>query len=74
MRSQADARVLPEDFDNLQQWEKNWVKAFNASKCEVITSCPHGVKEHSYKTLVRPIIEYASTVWDPHTQTNISQI
>jgi len=24
--------------------------------------------------LVRPIFEYASTVWDPHTQTNISQM
>ena len=30
-----------------------------------LTSCPPDVKAQSYKTLVRPILEYASTVWDP---------
>ena len=29
-------------------------------------SCPQDVKEAAYKTLVRPIVEYGSTVWDPH--------
>ena len=29
-------------------------------------SCPKDVKEAAYKTLVRPILEYGSTVWDPH--------
>ena len=29
-------------------------------------SCPQDVKEAAYKTLVRPILEYGSTVWDPH--------
>ena len=29
-------------------------------------SCPQDVKEAAHKTLVRPIIEYGSTVWDPH--------
>ena len=29
-------------------------------------SCPQDVKEVAYKTLVRPILEYGSTVWDPH--------
>ena len=27
---------------------------------------PQDVKEAPYKTLVRPILEYGSTVWDPH--------
>ena len=31
-------------------------------------SCPQDVKEAAYKTMVRPIIEYGSSVWDPYTQ------
>ena len=29
-------------------------------------SCPQDVKEAAYKSLVRPILEYGSSVWDPH--------
>ena len=31
-------------------------------------SCPQDVKEAAYKGLVRPVIEYGSSVWDPHTK------
>ena len=31
-----------------------------------LSSCPQDVKEMAYKGLVRPILEYASPVWDPH--------
>ena len=30
-------------------------------------SCPPDVKEASYKGLVRPVLEYGRSVWDPHT-------
>ena len=30
-------------------------------------SCPESVKSEAYLTLVRPCLEYASSVWDPHT-------
>ena len=29
-------------------------------------SCPQDVKEAPYKSMVRPILKYGSTVWDPH--------
>ena len=31
--------------------------------------CPREIKSRCYKTLVRPIAEFASSVWDPHTKT-----
>ena len=30
-------------------------------------SCPQDVKEAAYKGMVRPILEYGSSVWDPHS-------
>ena len=39
-----------------------------------MTTCPQDIKAQSYKTLVRPILEYASSAWDPYTQTNITQL
>ena len=30
-------------------------------------SCPQNMKEAAYKGMVRPILEYGSSVWDPHT-------
>ena len=37
-------------------------------------SCPTHIKDMAYKTLVRPILDYCSSVWDPHTQTLINQL
>ena len=33
-----------------------------------ISSCPQAIKSRCYQTFVRPIVEYASTVWDPSTK------
>ena len=32
-----------------------------------------GLKSTAYKTLVRPQLEFASTVWSPHTATDIQK-
>ena len=35
---------------------------------------PTSVKKRAYETLVRPILEYASSVWDPHTESDIYKL
>ena len=36
-------------------------------------SIPH-LKEHAYKQIVLPSIEYCSTIWDPYQQTSIHKL
>jgi hypothetical protein len=38
--------------------------------CRNLSHCPTSIKNKCYKTLVRPQVDYASTVWDPHTKKN----
>jgi hypothetical protein len=39
-----------------------------------ISSCPSDIKAQCYKSLVRPIMEYASPAWAPYTSTNINKL
>ena len=45
--------------------------SFHPSKCQVHNK---DLKSTAYTTLVRPQLEYASTVWSPHTATNIRKL
>ena len=36
--------------------------------------CPVAVKQQMHFALVRPLLEYASSVWDPHTTSDIHKI
>ena len=36
--------------------------------------CPVLVKQQMYFALVRPLLEYASSVWDPHTTSDIQKL
>ncbi len=36
--------------------------------------CPQNTKEHAYMALVRPHLEYSSTVWDPNWKIDINMI
>ena len=39
-----------------------------------LRQCPPHIKTVCYKSMVRPILEYASSVWDPHTNANIQKL
>ena len=39
-----------------------------------INTCPSSIKEICYKLMIRPIIEYASTIWTPHLQKDILKL
>ena len=39
-----------------------------------LSACPKDIKALSYKSLVRPQVEYAATVWDPPTKTSNSKV
>ena len=39
-----------------------------------INYCPRHIKSNCHKTFVRPILEYASAIWAPHSQVDISAI
>ena len=39
-----------------------------------LSSCPERVKEAAYKAIVRPHMEYASSVWDPYLKKHVKQI
>jgi len=39
-----------------------------------LSSCPKAIKIQCYKSLVRPVLDYAAASWDPHTQTCIPQL
>ena len=58
---------------HIQNTCKKANNTLNFLRRNIKISCPR-LKEQAYKTLVRPHLEYAATVWDPHTKTNIQKV
>ena len=40
----------------------------------ILSSCLKDIMASSYKSLVRPQVEYAATIWDPPTKTSIIKV
>ena len=58
---------------HIQQTEKkaNTTRAFLQRN---LYMCPRKTKEMCYTTLVRPIMEYGSIIWDPFTTQNTNRL
>ena len=48
-------------------------KACSFLQC-YISQCPQITKELCYRTFVRPLMEYATVIWDPFTEANIRKL
>lgn len=46
VKSSADCDILQRDIDALQQWEDDWLVAFNPSKCEIVHIITHMSPNH----------------------------
>ena len=73
-------KYLGVSIDNQLTWNEH-IKRITSKAISVksflqrnLSSCPIKVKINCYKSLVRPILEYASIVWSPHTQLNINKV
>ena len=76
----TSARYLGVDISNNLNWNARVDRiALNANrslgfvKRNLKTKSPK-VREMAYQTLVRPQLEYASAIWDPHTNENTYKI
>lgn len=76
----SDARYLGVDRRTDLSWSRHIqrvsTKAINTLGFlrRNITTKHQGIRETAYKTMVRAQVEYASTVWCPHTQDNIRKV
>ena len=74
------AKYLGVTIDKNLSWSehiKQITKKANNTKCFLqrnLSKCPLQVKSNCYKALIKPILEYAATVWSPHTRRDIDAI
>ena len=74
------AKYLGVTIDRTLSWNEhinNVTKKANNTRAFLqrnINRCPDAIKTLCYQTFVRPIVEYASTVWDPSTEKNVKSV
>jgi hypothetical protein len=80
LESVRDAKPLGVTITNNLHWGNHvWSVAAKATTINAFThrnlkGCTTNVQTHCYKSMVRPILEYASSVWDPHQQGLVSAL
>ena len=76
----ASARYLGVDIANDLSWKTHVSRITNNAKKSLgflrrnLKTKSTSLRENAYKAIVRPQLEYASPVWDPHTKDDIQKI
>ena len=80
LQTQNSAKYLGVTLDSKLDWSEHCDSIYNKA-CFMLAflernvhKCPRHVKENCFNALVRPLVEYASCVWDPHKQTQIDKL
>jgi hypothetical protein len=74
------AKYLGVTISNDMNWQKHIDKTSAKANSKLgflrrnIKTRDQALKEKAYQTIVRPTLEYCSTVWDPHTKTQSETI
>ena len=80
LATKSDSKYLEVTISNNLSWSKhvnNISKKANSTMTFLrrnIRPASQQAKSTAYKTFVRPTLEYASTVWSPHTDTDSNQL
>ena len=67
-------------IDSKLTWKEDIKQVLSKSNANLaflqhnLRACSRNIKEHCYKRFVRPIIEYATNIWAPHTTQDINKI
>ena len=76
----ASAKYLGVEFTNNLKWDRHIshiTSKANKTSAFVwrnLNGCPHHTQIQAYSSLVRPILEYANVVWDPHLKKDEERI
>ena len=68
------------NIDSNLNWSEQCTYVFNKSNFMMsflernLIRCPSNVKENCFNALVRPILEYSCTAWDPYRQNQIDRL
>jgi len=68
------AKYLGVTIDSKLKWKQQYASVIKKANGMLAFlrrnthDCPRKIKENCYSTLIRPVLEYGSAVWDPHHQ------
>ena len=80
LQSASSAKYLGLTIDTKLTWKHHMdrvTKKANSTRGFLqrnLRGCPQAIKAQAYTTFVRPTVEYASTIWDSHTQVGINKV